>query len=87
MISSLRSQFKCKLASANIGVFIMLPLRYKIAEMERGLAPMATREQLAPNIKYFLDNVLIKQGIVKLEWEKLQGKLTRTPILTSRLTL
>ncbi len=52
----------------------------------RGLAPMATHEQLAPNIKFFMDNVLKKQGVVKLEWEKLQpAKLSDNQVLISGL--
>jgi len=38
----------------------------------RGLVPIATHEQLVPALKFFMDNVLKKQGVVKLEWERLQ---------------
>jgi len=57
-----------------------------MVSQSRGLAPMATREVLAPNIKYFLDNVLKTQGVVKLEWEKMQlAKLSDSQILMSGL--
>lgn len=51
-----------------------------------GPAPMATHEKFAPNIKFFMDKVLKPQGIVKLEWEKLQiAKLSDTQALVSGL--
>jgi hypothetical protein len=51
-----------------------------------GPAPMATHEDFAPNIKYFLDNALKKKGVVKLEWAKLQMTiLSDTQALASGL--
>lgn len=51
-----------------------------------GPAPMATHEEFAPNIKYFLDAALKKKGVVKLEWEKLQiATLSDTQVLASGL--
>jgi hypothetical protein len=51
-----------------------------------GPAPMATHEDFAPNIKYFLDNALKKKGVVKLEWERLQmAILSETQALASGL--
>jgi len=51
-----------------------------------GPVPMATHEDFAPNIKYFLDNVLRKKGVVKLEWAILQmATLSDTQVLASGL--
>jgi hypothetical protein len=51
-----------------------------------GPAPMATHEDFAPNIKYFLDNALKKKGVVKLEWARLQmAILSDTQALASGL--
>lgn len=51
-----------------------------------GLAPMATHEAFAPNIKYFLEEVLKKNGVVKLEWARLQvAILSDTQALASGL--
>ena len=51
-----------------------------------GPAPMATHEDFAPNIKYFLEAALKKNGVVKLEWEKLQiASLSDTQVLASGL--
>lgn len=51
-----------------------------------GPAPMATHEKFAPNIKFFMDKVLKANGVVKLEWKKLQiSKLSDTQALVSGL--
>lgn len=52
----------------------------------KGPAPMETREKFAPNIQYFLEQTLRKNGVVKLEWNKLQiVNLSDTQVLASGL--
>ena len=52
----------------------------------QGAVPMATHADFAPNIKYFLDEVLKKKGVVKLKWTKLQiAILSDTQALASGL--
>ncbi len=51
-----------------------------------GPAPMATHEDFAPNIKYFMEEALKKKGVVKLEWTKLQvARLSDSQALVSGL--
>lgn len=52
----------------------------------QGAVPMATHADFAPNIKYFLDQVLKTKGVVKLKWAKLQiAILSDTQALVSGL--